>query len=190
MRLSGPRELPETRYKIQEAWEYQIPWQELHRKEPDFEIFCRQNVHWLNDYALFSSLTTHDKDVYWQQWPEGLARRGPRAIASASRQLSESVARACFLQYLFYRKRTDLKPFCEKHHIRIIGGLLHLCFWKVLCPRSVPHRHDAPGQLTPDTATRLKWLTGICASGCGQSESIRRLSRLWRLLWESTTWMF
>ncbi|MFP4256505.1 MAG: 4-alpha-glucanotransferase [Desulfobacterales bacterium] len=96
---------------------------ELHRKEPDFEAFCRRNAYWLNDYALFESLTTHYKDAYWQQWPEGLARRGSGAIASASRQLSESLARTCFLQYLFYRQWTDLKDFCAKHQIKIMGDL-------------------------------------------------------------------
>ncbi|MFW6080749.1 MAG: 4-alpha-glucanotransferase [Desulfosalsimonas sp.] len=96
---------------------------ELHRKDPDFKAFCRKNEYWLNDYALFSVLTSHYKGKYWTHWLRGLARRKPKILASASRQLSEPIARTCFLQYLFYRQWIDLKAFCARHHIRIMGDM-------------------------------------------------------------------
>lgn len=96
---------------------------ELHRNEPEFDFFCAQNASWLHDYALFSALTRQHGDRFWRQWPEGLARRDPGALASALRNLSESVARCCFFQYLFHRQWADLKDFCTRHEIRIMGDM-------------------------------------------------------------------
>ncbi len=118
---------PSDRIDYPRAWATREPLFlkafELHRKDPDFEAFCEQNRYWLHDYALFSVLTRHFKDRYWRQWPRALARREPGALAGASREFSEPIARACFLQYLFYRQWTDFRRFCSRHHIRLMGDM-------------------------------------------------------------------
>ncbi len=96
---------------------------ELHRKDPDFEAFCQQHAHWLNDYAMFSVLTRQYRNRFWHQWPPGLVRREPGTLAAAARQLAEPISWTCFLQYLFYRQWTDLREFCTRHNVGIMGDM-------------------------------------------------------------------
>jgi 4-alpha-glucanotransferase len=96
---------------------------ELHRKDSDFAAFCEKNAYWLHDYALFDVLARQYRASCWQKWSPGLVRRRPDALAAAARQMTEPVARACFLQYLFYRQWTDFRDFCAQHQIRVMGDM-------------------------------------------------------------------
>src|SRR4026207_244806 len=48
-----------------------------------FERFCREQAHWLDDYALFRALKIQHNNAYYLEWPAELVRREPAALAQA-----------------------------------------------------------------------------------------------------------
>src|SRR5208282_5996420 len=50
---------------------------------PVFDQFCHEQMHWLEDYALFRALKARYKDAYYLEWPAELVRRVPAALAQA-----------------------------------------------------------------------------------------------------------
>ena len=49
----------------------------------EFAAFCRDQKHWLEDYALFMALKGIFNGRSWQEWPEQLRLRRPGALANA-----------------------------------------------------------------------------------------------------------
>src|SRR5262245_63082428 len=45
----------------------------------DFDQFCHDQAHWLEDYALFRVLKARHNDAYYLEWPEELVQRKPAA---------------------------------------------------------------------------------------------------------------
>jgi len=72
------------------------------RKE--FDLFCRRNIFWLDDYALFVALKGRYKGVPWFKWPTPLAVREEAALKAAARELEEEIEAVKFSQFLFFRQ--------------------------------------------------------------------------------------
>ena len=49
-----------------------------------FQEFCRAEVSWLTDYALYAELRRQFKTGAWTAWPEPLRRREPQALAEVA----------------------------------------------------------------------------------------------------------
>jgi 4-alpha-glucanotransferase len=90
---------------------------------PLFGEFCREHARWLDDYALFMALKDRYAGASWSSWPrELLGRQGP-ALAQARHELSETVGRHQFGQFLFYRQWGNLKSYANSRGVRLIGDL-------------------------------------------------------------------
>jgi len=88
-----------------------------------FVEFCRQNVSWLEDYALFRALKDAHGGVAWNEWEPLLVRRDPTAIEAAKRELSEQIDAQKFYQFLFFRQWFALKADCNRRGIKFIGDI-------------------------------------------------------------------
>lgn len=88
----------------------------------DFSDFCRENP-WLGDYALFMALKDENGGKPWQEWPEPLRRREPKALEKARADHSEDLAFWKCVQYLFYRQWRELKRYANDNGVSIIGDL-------------------------------------------------------------------
>ena len=51
----------------------------------EYDEFCVEQAHWLDDYALFRALKITHGDVCYLEWPEELVQREPTALAQARR---------------------------------------------------------------------------------------------------------
>ncbi|MFQ5580647.1 MAG: 4-alpha-glucanotransferase [Nitrospiria bacterium] len=91
--------------------------------DTDFKGFCEENADWLDDYALFVALKEHFKGVCWNLWPEEIRDRKKKAIENWRRELGECILREKFIQYLFFSQWTELKGYCKRKEIQIIGDL-------------------------------------------------------------------
>lgn len=89
----------------------------------EYEIFCRENTYWLDDFALFSSLKSHHGGKAWNTWPEDLRDRRPGAMEWARHAFQGPIERVKWQQYIFFKQWTALKAFCNKKGIEIIGDL-------------------------------------------------------------------
>ncbi len=92
--------------------------------DPDFERFCRRNVHWLEDYVLFLALKKEfGPEKTWNEWPEAYRTCKQSALQSAARAFRKEMDRERFLQYVFFRQWMELKAYRRKHQVQIIGDL-------------------------------------------------------------------
>ncbi len=90
--------------------------------EQSFEAFCSENCYWLDDYALYSALRTK-MGKSWINWPQNLRSRDPEALATQTRQLTDEMEFEKFVQYVFFSQWKNLKEFCYKKKVQIIGDI-------------------------------------------------------------------
>lgn len=91
--------------------------------QAEFQRFCFEHRHWLDDYALYIALSEHFSTPDWCHWPPEVRDRNPENLAGLSAELSDRVHREKILQYLFFRQWSYLKRYCNNLGISIIGDM-------------------------------------------------------------------
>jgi len=91
--------------------------------QAEYDEFCAQQEHWLEDYALFRALKVKYNGAYYLDWPEDLVQRRAGALASARRELANKVDQVRFAQFLLFRQGDQLKTFAHSKGVRLIGDL-------------------------------------------------------------------
>ncbi|MEA3546573.1 MAG: 4-alpha-glucanotransferase [Thermodesulfobacteriota bacterium] len=87
-----------------------------------FEQFCRKEP-WLEDYALFMSLREENNQKSWSQWPSAVASRNEKSLTACRKRLSEEILYHKFVQYLFFEQWSQLRRYCSKKGIKLIGDI-------------------------------------------------------------------
>jgi 4-alpha-glucanotransferase len=90
---------------------------------PAYVQFCDEQVHWLEDYALFRALKAAHQGAYYLEWPVELVRRDPAALSRARRDLADPIDRVRFAQFLLFRQGARLKAYAQSRGLRLIGDL-------------------------------------------------------------------
>lgn len=88
-----------------------------------FEIFCKENSGWLDDYALFMAGKDAHRGAVWTEWDAGLSQRDPIALSQWRKKLSPEIEMHKFTQFEFFRQWQNLKNRCRRHGIRIMGDI-------------------------------------------------------------------
>ena len=91
--------------------------------EEDYEVFCRENAHWLGDYALYMTLKDKFQGLPWYRWEEPLKHREPEALWQLRQSLREELDFYKFIQYQFYRQWNALRQYAKKKGIAILGDV-------------------------------------------------------------------
>lgn len=89
----------------------------------EFDSFRAEHASWLNDYALFMALKEANGGGAWNGWKEELRAREPSALEKARAELSESVLRYEFYQFLFFRQWHKLRAYANERGLQIVGDL-------------------------------------------------------------------
>jgi 4-alpha-glucanotransferase len=113
--LKGAPKFPEDTVAFQQV----IPWKtgrlrmafENFRPDPDFELFSHENAHWLDAYARYMALKEANGGIGWRNWDANVAP-DPR---------HQQYHR--FLQFEFFRQWSELKHYCARLGIRIMGDI-------------------------------------------------------------------
>src|ERR1700761_9354745 len=95
----------------------------FHGQWQRFTAFCYQEASWLNDYAQYAVFRRHFKTGAWTQWPEGLRRREPQAMAEAQKKYGHDLAVEQVVQFAFEEQWRSLRARAAKHKIRILGDI-------------------------------------------------------------------
>jgi len=90
---------------------------------PAYEQFCRDQSHWLDDYALFRALKAKFGNAPYPEWPDDLVQRNPAALERARLELTAQIGLACFAQFLVFRQTQRLKIHARAKRVRLIGDL-------------------------------------------------------------------
>jgi 4-alpha-glucanotransferase len=92
-------------------------------KRAEYMTFCQQNSYWLDDYALFMTLSEQHEGRSWCDWPNDLATRQPNALASFSKAHAARIVFWKFCQWCFFRQWLRLRDYANAKGVRIIGDL-------------------------------------------------------------------
>jgi 4-alpha-glucanotransferase len=90
---------------------------------PAFDRFCRDESHWLDDYALFRALKFKHNGAHYLEWPAALVRREPDSLDAARRELADLIDVSRFAQYLAFSQGARLRDYGRARGVRFIGDL-------------------------------------------------------------------
>jgi 4-alpha-glucanotransferase len=88
-----------------------------------FNYFCAENSSWLDDYTLFMALKESYGGGAWSGWPDPLRSRKKTALRKAQNELSGSLMRYAFYQFIFFRQWNKLRAYANERGIQIIGDI-------------------------------------------------------------------
>lgn len=88
-----------------------------------FEEFCYSKAYWLDDYTLFMALKDSTGGASWNNWDEEIAKRKPRGIEKAKKELDSEVFYHKFLQFQFYSQWSELRKYANESGVKIIGDI-------------------------------------------------------------------
>lgn len=88
-----------------------------------FNYFCQDQQSWLDDYALFASLSIHFNDFNWKNWDDDIAWMKPKSKKLWMKELHSEIEFQKFLQFVFLRQWFGLKKYANGKGIRLIGSL-------------------------------------------------------------------
>jgi 4-alpha-glucanotransferase len=88
-----------------------------------FDLFCEQQSHWLDDYALFCALKAKFGAVHYLEWPPEYVARQPSSLAIARKELAGALNEIRLAQFLLLRQGEKLKNYAHARGIRLIGDL-------------------------------------------------------------------
>ena len=89
----------------------------------EYEKFCSENSHWLEDFTLFIAIKSFFGGKVWGEWPKELRDREPESLKAIAKKLQNEIEREKFTQYLFFKQWFKLKSCCNQNGIRIIGDI-------------------------------------------------------------------
>lgn len=92
-------------------------------EQNNYRQFCLKNKFWLDDYALFKSLSNRFTSFDWRSWEESIKKRDPGAVKHYTALLTKEIAFIKFVQYIFDSQWKNLKNHCTKKNISLIGDI-------------------------------------------------------------------
>jgi 4-alpha-glucanotransferase len=78
---------------------------------------------WLDDWTLFIAAKRAHDGASWTEWPAGLRRREPAALASARTELRAEIDYQAYLQFLFFRQWQRVREAARARGISVLGDL-------------------------------------------------------------------
>lgn len=89
----------------------------------DFNHFVWDNMHWVNDFAMFSALKINFKGAPWTQWPEEIKNRTNEGLRYWGERLAHNVLYAKFCQWVFFRQWGKLRDHLQEVGVELIGDV-------------------------------------------------------------------
>jgi 4-alpha-glucanotransferase len=91
--------------------------------ESDYEAFCAQQAHWLDDFALFRVLKQRHDNFPWTDWPTELRDRDPDALALAHYKTSDAVRKIKRQQFMLAREWQRIRQHASERGIALFGDV-------------------------------------------------------------------
>ncbi len=99
---------------------------ERFRSKPRSDVynqFLERNKAWLQDHTLFRALSGQFSGHKWNEWPDDLRDRQPKALQEAARTQKDAIEKEEFIRYTFFAQWFKLKEYCNGRRIHVIGDL-------------------------------------------------------------------
>lgn len=94
-----------------------------HQNNDGFKAFCNENAFWLDDYALFISITKEYQDPDWSKWDRRLKMRDPAALEDFAKSHEDDIGLYKWLQMKLHEQWQAIVQYAHKKGIEIIGDI-------------------------------------------------------------------
>jgi 4-alpha-glucanotransferase len=88
-----------------------------------FEVFCRQEAAWLDEYALFMAVKAAHAQVAWTRWDAAIAHRDPAALARWRQESAREIRVQQFVQFLFFSQWRALREHAHTYGVELMGDV-------------------------------------------------------------------
>lgn len=95
----------------------------LEEFDPEYDVFCKEQAEWLDEYALFMTLKMKNNGSSWLEWPEKERCRDPKTLSEVKKAYEDEYEFWKVVQYLFFVQWKQLKEYANVRGIEIIGDL-------------------------------------------------------------------
>lgn len=85
--------------------------------------FVKNNISWLDDYALFRAIKDFFGGKSWTEWDDDIKLREEKALNSYKKKLKDDIKFQYFIQFLFFKQWKKLKDYANRNYIQIIGDI-------------------------------------------------------------------
>jgi 4-alpha-glucanotransferase len=85
--------------------------------------FIKEQEWWLDGFALYNAIKNKLCGRAWSDWPEELRNREPNALRDIETRLCDEIAIEKFLQYLFFKQWGEVKRYCNRKGVQIVGDI-------------------------------------------------------------------
>ncbi len=89
----------------------------------EFQAFCHEQAHWLQDYCLFVTLKEQFGPKAWYEWPDEIARRKRDALQRAEKSLWTRIRYHKFVQWQFFKQWQALRNAAKHKGIKLFGDM-------------------------------------------------------------------
>ncbi|MGI8485872.1 MAG: 4-alpha-glucanotransferase [Thermomicrobiales bacterium] len=92
-------------------------------QRPEFDQFCAEHAHWIDDYALFMATKEAHGGASWRDWEDPIRMRDPEALREWTQRLAPEIRYHKFVQFQFSRQWRELRNHANQRGIRIVGDV-------------------------------------------------------------------
>lgn len=89
----------------------------------EFNKFLTENSWWLDDFALFKTLTEKFNGFSWKFWPEEYRMRDKKALKAFAKKHERRIFRYQFGQWIFFSQWKRLKLYANSKGVEIMGDI-------------------------------------------------------------------
>lgn len=93
------------------------------RTDDAYISFRKENISWLEDYALYMAIKDSYGGLSWSNWDEDIKLRKPKTMEAYRMKLENDILFYEFIQYQFHCQWKALKSYANQKGIKIIGDL-------------------------------------------------------------------
>lgn len=93
------------------------------RLSEEFERFTRDNIYWIDDFALFKALAAAHGGRPWNEWEEGYALHDEDALDIFRRDNEEELSFHKWVQWQLYKQFRDAREYANSRGVFIKGDL-------------------------------------------------------------------
>lgn len=89
----------------------------------EYQVFLRENLFWLEDYALYMSCKDLHEGRAWTEWAEEYRRPTARVKKRMCKEFAEEMKYYYFVQFLFDKEWKMLKDYANQKQVKVIGDI-------------------------------------------------------------------
>lgn len=91
--------------------------------QKEMDSFCITENNWLHQFAIYTAVKKHHKNLEWYNWPEKFKYRSAKTLSDFEKTNQKEIEEIKWEQFIFYRQWHKLKDFANEKGIQIIGDL-------------------------------------------------------------------